>query len=813
MLILSGQAYSQVEEIPLSGNPRLETLARNRAFLTQSVPTTISFRGTAHCVTAGTEIVLCVDTTGLGPNGSVQLGSCGNPVSGTVTLDSTCLRYVANASVTQGQELICIEVCDSLGKCETTSFELIIRRPAANQLLPTVTMKYPQEKDVCMTPDPDFTDPVFTLSGPLKRPYGKVITLGECFRYIAGRQAGRDTVRYLARYDECLTDTLTQPLVIKADTLDLPFFDDFNYPGPYPDPAKWLEDQAFVNGTMAYQPLSLQVATLDALDEFGRPYPETPNRRDTLTSAYIDLSKYTVSDNILLTFKVQAKGLGFAPEIADSLILEFKNNQGNWKEIDRIPGMNPILSDPQPFSNRAFGISNAEFLHEGFQFRFRNRSKLTGALALWHVAYVRLDQDLEPSGKNLDISFTRRPNTLLKRYSAMPWRHFKPFADAWLYPKMSIGLYNHFDDILTANPSEVTIRDLKTGEVFVENVNLLDLPPVVSENQLDLEPGGHDFLNDLNAPSLKDDLSNFPAIDDKVALQMEYRFDQNLEDNAAEPVALRNNSTSQVTVLENYFAYDDGTAESAIVAKKSGTQVAVKFESTVADTLRAVQIHFPRYTTNVTSQYFNLRIWVDSLTATPTFQDAFIKPFYPDQLFEDSLQGFTTYVLFDASGNPIGVPIPAGSFYVGWQQGTNADNPIPVGYDKNTPAGSDHAWLNTDGKWLPFPGSLRGALMIRPVVGNETPDHTPDLVSVEEHPLEQILKVYPNPSSGHIFLDPGMAEQGWQLKVLDAQGQLLVALPWSRSIDLSGAASGQYLLFVYDHRGRPIAQRQIVLLD
>lgn len=789
----------------------LEAHIRNRAFLDQPSPTPVFGRGNSLCVTSGNEIVICVDTTGLGPNGSIQLGSCGNPVYGMVTLDSTCLRYVANASVIQGEEQICIEVCDSLGQCETTSYELIIRRPAANQFLPTAIMKYPQEKDVCMIPDPAFPLPVYTLSGPIKRPNGRVVTLADCFRYVAGRQAGRDTVRYVAQYDECLADTLIQPILVRADTLDLPFFDDFNYPGPYPDPGKWLEDQAFVNGTMAFQPVSLKVATLDALDEYGRPYPETPNRRDTLTSAYIDLSKYSVSDNLLLTFKVQAKGLGFAPEIADSLILEFKDNQGNWKEMGRIPGMSPILSDPQPFSNRAFGITNTDFLHKGFQFRFRNRSKVTGALALWHLAYIRLDKDLEPSGKNLDISFTRRPNTLLQRYSAMPWRHFKPFVGSWLYPKLNIGLHNHFDDILTANPSEVSIRDLNSGEIFVENVNLLDLPPVVSENQLDLEPGSHDFLNELNAPALNDDLSNFSAANGKVALQMEFRFDQNLEDNAAEPVALRNNYTAHVTVLENYFAYDDGTAESAIVAKKSGTQVAVQFESSIADTLRAVQIHFPRYNTNVTSQYFNLRIWVDSLTATPTFQDAFIKPFYPDQLFEDSLQGFTTYVLFDASGNPIGVPIPAGRFYVGWQQGTNADNPIPVGYDKNTPAGSDHAWLNTEGKWLPFPGSLRGALMIRPVVGDEVPDHTPDLVGLDVHPLQELLRVHPNPTTGYLLLEPGIPDQGWQIRIGDMMGRPLAVLPWSRSIDLSGASSGVYWLVVHDVQGTPIARRQIVI--
>lgn len=811
LLLCSETAFGQVEEIPLQGYPQLDRITASQPIAYHPAKEVSSQRGTVHCVAAGSEIVLCVDTSGLGPNGAVSLGTCGNLQFGTASLDSSCVRYAAFSSVTQGEEQVCIEVCDSLGQCEINYFEIVIRRPATNQVQSFVNLKYPQEKETCFVPDASFPDPVYSLIGTVKRPTGRVITLGDCFRYQSGRQAGRDTIRYLARYDECLTDTLTLPVQVRADTLKLPFIDDFNNPGPYPDPFLWLEDQAFVNGTMAFEPVSLQVATLDGLDEFGRPYPESPNRRDTLTSAYLDLSAYTLSDNIVLTFKVQAKGLGFAPEIQDSLIVEFKNDQGTWKEVGRIAGLNPIQSDPLPFANRAFGISNTEYLYKGFQFRFRNKSKLPGALALWHIAYVRLDEDLDPSGKNLDISFTRKPNTLLQAYSAMPWRHFKPFADKWLYPKTDIGLYNHFDGILTANPSEVTVRDQTSGEVFVENINLLDLPPIVSENQLDLEPGHHDFLNDLNAGSLADDLKSFLPSQGSVLLEMQYRFEQNLEENASEPIALRNNITSRVTVLDNYFAFDDGTAESAIVAKKSGTQVAVKFESTVPDTLRAVQIHFPRYTTNVTSQYFNLRIWVDSLTATPTFQDAFVKPFYPDELFEDSLQGFTTYVLFDASGNPIGIPIPAGTFYVGWQQGTNADNPIPVGYDKNTPAGSDHAWLNTDGKWLPFPGSLRGALMLRPVVGNETPNHTPDLVSLDEHLLERELLVYPNPSSGHFRLETAMAGPGWRIRIIDPMGGSVIAIPWSSSLDLSRASGGLYWLLVEDRDGKIIARRHLVV--
>lgn len=807
---------AQIMEIPLPGNPVLERHRDRRDFPAGTVPGALQeqTRSQALCVAAGTSVLLCTDTTGLGADATFGVGDCGQPLYGTLELEGACLRYTALPGLLGGEEQVCLRVCPDGGECETRTFDVRVHRPSIRQTEPIQLLDASGELLSCVMPDPDLDEPIFNLVGPTRRLTGRVITLAECFRYLASRSGGLDTVVYRATYDVCLSDTFLFPIRVITDTISLPFFDDFSYPGPYPDPAKWVDDLAFVNDRMGFRPPSVGVATMDGIDERGRPYPETGTARDFLTSAYLDLSPYPESETVLLTYYLQPRGLGFRPEIGDSLILEFKTAEGQWVTARAFPGYNPFLPGDSiiPFTFYANGIGK-EYRYKGFQFRFRNRSNLTGALDHWHIDYVRVGTGLSAQGNNQDIAFTTIPDYLLKRYSAMPWTHLRPDPGAWLNDKLSIGLFNHFPAVATANPSEVIIRDRQSGQTLLENITLLELPPVVPVNQRDLLPGRHEFINTLNAPGLAASVAALPEGPPGVALEMTYLIEQDQEINLGEPVALRNNTVRQTTVLDNYYAYDDGTAESAVVATKSGTQVALQFRTTVADTLRAVQFHFPRYNVDVTFQFFNLRVWTNNLTGTPVYQDFFLRPFYPDLVFEDSMQAFTTYVLFNDDGEPVGVPIPAGDFFIGWQQGSNVDDPIPVGFDKNNPAGADWAWGNTTGSWFKFPGSLRGALMIRPVFGPDTPTHTPDLADLDlVHPLHQQLQVYPNPARDFVRLNAGIpAEPGWSLEVGDALGKSLFRVPWSEELSLGRLPEAWYTLLVRDRQGEVLAVRKLVI--
>lgn len=130
--------------------------------------------------------------------------------------------------------------------------------------------------------------------------------------------------------------------------ITLPFIDDFsNYTG-YPDTARWIGNQTFVNQSFAVNPPTIGCVTLDALDEKGKVYKHASTSSfgaDTLLSRPIRLDSifYPIAralvpkDSVMFCFFYQPgggegkpwEGLGNAPETTDSLILEFGYQTGN----------------------------------------------------------------------------------------------------------------------------------------------------------------------------------------------------------------------------------------------------------------------------------------------------------------------------------------------------------------------------------------------------------------------------------------------------------------------------------------------------
>ncbi len=110
-----------------------------------------------------------------------------------------------------------------------------------------------------------------------------------------------------------------------ADTLALPFFDDFSGHSIFPDRSQWIDDYVFINNTYSDRQITAGIATFDALDNTGHLYANASSdgfEADHLTSKPINLN-YTVSDNVWLSFLYQAGGLGDPPEENDSLTLQF----------------------------------------------------------------------------------------------------------------------------------------------------------------------------------------------------------------------------------------------------------------------------------------------------------------------------------------------------------------------------------------------------------------------------------------------------------------------------------------------------------
>ena len=95
-----------------------------------------------------------------------------------------------------------------------------------------------------------------------------------------------------------------------ADTLELPFIDDFSYPGVYPDERLWEDNYVYINNNYSKNQITTGVATFDILDSKGEIYDNAstyPFEADKLTSLPINLD-YGSDENVGLSFFFESGG-------------------------------------------------------------------------------------------------------------------------------------------------------------------------------------------------------------------------------------------------------------------------------------------------------------------------------------------------------------------------------------------------------------------------------------------------------------------------------------------------------------------------
>ena len=576
-----------------------------------------------------------------------------------------------------------------------------------------------------------------------------------------------------------------------GDTIDIPFLDDFNYESLYPTSKYWEDEFAYINKGFGVNPPTLGVATLDGLDENGAAYANSGSGvADYLTSKPMRLGSKTAASNVYLSFFYQPKGFGDKPESADSLVVEFKNNQGKWLSMARLQGIHDTMPSGliPAFLQYAIEIDEAQFLFDGFQFRFKNYASLTGSVDHWHLDYVRVTENTAPSYTFNDVAFMKEVQTILENYTSMPWRHFKNNKTDETNTGYRLDLSNNFNATQNINPSQVIIEEPATGTTILQDIILsFNEPPITLGN---IPIGKHTVTKEYSTTQFSDIVSNLGLFDNEENLTINTYFIVNPSNqDGTLPATLLNDTAKIETVFDNYFAYDDGSAELAIVGGRLGDEVAVKFHANVPDTLRAIQLFIPHIAGDVTAQQrFNLKVWVADLNTTPAFEIDFVKPVYVD-----SLNGWTTYSL---DTTPVYLPI--GDFYIGWQQATDPSSPnkaIPVGYDRNNNDKVINNYMNIGNGWQPLnsgTSSLQdGAIMIRAIVGDFTP-FTTETKQPQSEPI--FAAIYPNPTNNYLFVQLDDDYSNYQYHIVNVAGQILQQGTLQQELNVSDLSHGVYFL-------------------
>lgn len=583
--------------------------------------------------------------------------------------------------------------------------------------------------------------------------------------------------------------------------MELPFFDDFYPADIYPDQGLWVDGFVYVNATFGVDPPTIGVATFDGLDALGRPYSivsEDHGPADRLTSQPINLSGLDASDNVYLSFYYQPGGLGEPPTFdssdirnQDVLLVEFLDTAGIWDTAWVMPG--DTLS---PFSQVFLKVEEGRHLHGEFQFRFQSVGRLTGAYDHWQVDYVRLNRNRDPLLEQdiAEMAYQYLPSPLTSPYYAMPYNQFD---STWLADSHSVVIRNNFVQATTDIIDFYTARHLLSGTVLADFAGASrDLGPELSVQE------------------------NYAAIpvpanfdEDTVTVRTVYRFLVSAED-TSNAVSNRNNTVVKDQVFSNFFSYDDGSAERAYIldARRNDAvygRAALRFEASVADTLRAVRMHFVNFNEDIDDTPFSLLVWrsleTDSTDEELLYRQDFIRP--RELLSGDSLPAINGFLYLpikrEYALTEDSAVVVEGQFYVGYEVGRNVE--LPVGYDLNRDA-SDFHLVDFGQFW--FYTQFSGALMINPVLGPALPDRF--VLPVRENTQNLPLQVFPNPVSD--FLRFETPAERVHVAVLDVLGRTCLERnsAYGDYVDVRSLSPGAYWLVVIDPESGQRAARQFI---
>lgn len=584
----------------------------------------------------------------------------------------------------------------------------------------------------------------------------------------------------LSAYPVVYTTTDAYPPYYIYDTLDYPndpdtvwipdaeLFQDSatQFFAPLSDPGKyWLESETYLNNTMALDPWTYGVATFDGLDETGYPYAintSTTNIADHLTSKPLDLSTVSPGDSLYLSFLYQPQGLCDAPEAGDSLLLEFYDKSTDqWNQIWSAGG-EPV----QDFKVGHISITQAGYLSDAFQFRFKNWGGLSGSLDHFHLDYVML-RTLSGYQDTLfkDFAMVYPVNTLLQDFTSVPWDHYENSAANHMSNNVQVVLRN--GDNVAANNStpgqvEAYYGGVSQGSFSLPGSDLsngdLNYGPRTTYYSYHDLSGGYQYSNVLAGPIEEFDIlttvsAQFPNFTGNDSIWSKQRF-------------------------ENYYAYDDGSAELAYGPTGNQARLAIQYTPYESDSLIGAYIHFVPTVTDVSNNLFLLTVWADDngQPGQVLYEDDAFFPRSP--VFEYDRNIFTEYYFEDTMKLPVN-----GTFYIGWRQ--LDPERLGVGLDMNIP-NNDKTFFSIDNGASWQTSVFEGSVMIRPIFSTSYDAFLGIESEVESVPA---LNVYPNPSQTGLF----NISESIDFVVVDLYGKI-VAQGAGNSVDLTNRPSGVYYI-------------------
>ena len=546
--------------------------------------------------------------------------------------------------------------------------------------------------------------------------------------------------------------------------------------------AYWLDSNVYRNTHFAVNPWTIGVATFDGLKSNGMPYFINSNVRgygDYLTSKPINLEGLKLKDSIYFSFLYQPKGYGDAPENInvgstfkhDSLCLQFYNpTYDKWfsvwsKTVSEIPEIQnkEFIS----FKRVHFRIKDSTFLKKNFQFRFVNYGDLSGSLDHFHLDYVKFRKN---SGYQdtlfKDFAFVYPVNTILKKYTSVPWTHFvntfnKPISDS-----ISFFIRNG-SNVDENNDQSNYLKLYKNGSLFNE---FEILGQKLTNGQVNYSKFSnylsyHNFSDKISIPFNNEDSTSITI---KATIKASYT---NL---------LENDSSIATQKFEDYYAYDDGSAEAAYGLKSSQASVAYKIKTLLPDSLIGAYMFFSPSVNDKSKKEFALTVWKDNngIPGDIIYEDDDFSLHNP--IYGETRDQFMPYYFKDFKRFWVDT-----TFFVGIRQ-IDKDY-LNIGFDRNTKNIARIFYSLDKINWNKSQVDTVGSLMIRPIFLSNL-NKKVSVVELED--LQQFI-IYPNPVKNLLYIDSKEDE----FKITDLQGrQVVIFVKNPNGLDVSYINPGVYFV-------------------
>ena len=580
--------------------------------------------------------------------------------------------------------------------------------------------------------------------------------------------------------------------------LSLPIIEDFSTSAIYPNKHIWKDKLVYINNNFPIAPPSFNVATFDGLDSRGNPYCTncpllSHSYCDSLTSMPINLAGYTVADSIYLSFFIEPGGFGKIPNSGDSFIVEMRNKPYDPNSFISVWGNVASQYSYDKFT-QVLILVDSSFLHDDFQFRFKNIGSLNGNTDQWHLDYIRLESGRNKKDTNyFDNAISMVPTSLISPYSSMPWKHYFTSPLAFDIDTQYFKIKNNYKD-----PNS----PLYYRTIYNDQHTLID--------------SFGTKLNNFAAGRFTDPflprthiLSSSNPTTDTVLVNCKYSIK---EGTAIDNIPTNDTLNSQ-QIFSNYFAYDDGSAEAGYAVTNYAGSVALGYALSVPDVLYGIAIFFNQSAYNVSDHPFEFRVWERVGLPPAQTQETVLKDIvgnpcvypFPGPVYQNQINGFYYYKFHD----PI---IVTDTFFIGWHQSTKFE--LNVGLDQNFQLNGVYGtnpmmyfktmdvpqWQQTQ---------LTGALMIRPIVGKWI-DPPPPPVGVQQikHP-DLDVSIYPNPARNEITIQTNKTEI-LSIELMDMAGRLILSEKIEDKLVLPALQTGMYLLKIINSDQQSTVKKIII---